>query len=231
MKCTQCSEANNGLCSLIAGRELEKPPGFVRFTAIQKKDRWSPETQKGGGILLVSQGVITISTVSGRGRANAISILQAGELTRIPRKSESFFITALQASTFCLIDDKIVVQALSTNPELACKLNNKYLGEMRRLRSRSCLLGIPSARERLAAFLIIHAGSSEPGSRLPGDLHMPFSRYDIADYLLLSAETVSRSFTELASDGMIETDTPRHIRMKPSHPGWTEVSREFLASI
>jgi len=58
-----------------------------------------------------------------------------------------------------------------------------------------------TAFERLAYFLIDLAWRTQ--SR--GQIELPMSRYDIADYLGLSSETVSRTFTALRTRGLIST--------------------------
>jgi CRP-like cAMP-binding protein len=48
-------------------------------------------------------------------------------------------------------------------------------------------------------------------------LVLPTSRYDIADYLTLSVETVSRSLTELEQRGLISLAGPRHVQIVDRH--------------
>jgi CRP/FNR family nitrogen fixation transcriptional regulator len=47
--------------------------------------------------------------------------------------------------------------------------------------------------------------------RLSEDFELPMSRRDIADYLGLTVETVSRTFTQLEQDRLIAMPTSRHI--------------------
>lgn len=68
-----------------------------------------------------------------------------------------------------------------------------------------------TAFERLAYFLIDLAWRTEASRRI----ELPMSRYDIADYLGLSSETVSRTFTVLRSRGLIAT-TGRQVRLLSS---------------
>ena len=58
-----------------------------------------------------------------------------------------------------------------------------------------------SAVEKLAYFLIDLAWRT----RSDGRIQLPMSRYDIADYLGLSSETVSRTFTAFRARGLIST--------------------------
>ena len=65
-----------------------------------------------------------------------------------------------------------------------------------------------TAFEKLAYFLIDLAWRTQSSRRI----ELPMSRYDIADYLGLSSETVSRTFTALRSRGLIST-TGRQVRL------------------
>ncbi|WP_281282956.1 helix-turn-helix domain-containing protein [Rubellimicrobium rubrum] len=66
------------------------------------------------------------------------------------------------------------------------------------------LLGCKTAIEKIAAFLLSLA------DRLKNTvLTRPMTRLDIADHLGLTIETVSRSFTHLEREGLIETGTGR----------------------
>ncbi len=79
-----------------------------------------------------------------------------------------------------------------------------------RARGHSLLLGRRSAVEKVAAFLIDWARQSSDG--LMATLAM--TRQDIADYLGLTIETVSRTLSQLERDGMIELPALRQIRLK-----------------
>jgi len=71
------------------------------------------------------------------------------------------------------------------------------------------ILGHTSAAEKLAAFLI---ECSERSLR-KDCIMLGMSRMDIADYLGLTEETVSRGLTQLRLDGCIELLSARHIRI------------------
>jgi len=81
--------------------------------------------------------------------------------------------------------------------------------ELRRMQDRILLL-IKSAQERVASFLL------EMAARLPAGnaIELPMSRQDIADYLGLTIETVSRTLTALESAAAIEVPTSRRIVLR-----------------
>jgi CRP-like cAMP-binding protein len=87
-------------------------------------------------------------------------------------------------------------------------LNRTMIG-LRQTQDHLLLLGRKNAIERLAAFLIEMACRSDSSDVL--DLAMP--RHDIADYLGLTLETVSRMFAELKEAGMIRLESARRVHL------------------
>ena len=82
-------------------------------------------------------------------------------------------------------------------------------GELRRAQERILLL-IKSAQERVASFLLEMAERAIPGNAID----LPMSRQDIADYLGLTIETVSRTLTSLESAATIEVPSSRRIVLR-----------------
>jgi CRP/FNR family transcriptional regulator, nitrogen fixation regulation protein len=79
--------------------------------------------------------------------------------------------------------------------------------DLDRSREHLLLLGRKSAGERVASFLL------EMAERAPADggAQLPMSRADMADYLGLTIETVSRTLTQLERDRAISLPTARRI--------------------
>ena len=81
--------------------------------------------------------------------------------------------------------------------------------ELRRVQDRILLL-IKSAQERVASFLLEMAERAPAGNAID----LPMSRQDIADYLGLTIETVSRTLTSLESCAAIEVPSSRRIVLR-----------------
>jgi CRP/FNR family nitrogen fixation transcriptional regulator len=81
---------------------------------------------------------------------------------------------------------------------------------LQRTQDHVVLLGRKSACERVASLLLDL--SDRAGS--PRILEVPMSRQDMADYLGLTIETVSRTLTQLQADGMIYIPTSRRIVLR-----------------
>jgi CRP/FNR family nitrogen fixation transcriptional regulator len=88
-----------------------------------------------------------------------------------------------------------------SDPILARELRQIALDGLSRLQEQLLILGRVTVPEKVGSFIIAVAHRLSPGR---GDrVILPISRYDIADYLAVSAETVSRSLSELQRRGMI----------------------------
>lgn len=81
---------------------------------------------------------------------------------------------------------------------------------IQRTQDHVVLLGRKSALEKVASFVLELAGP-RPGKR---PVALPMTRQDIADYLGLTLETVSRTFSQLERDGLIQLSGARQVILK-----------------
>ena len=95
------------------------------------------------------------------------------------------------------------------HPAIARELFALIGRELRRVQDRVLLL-VKSAQERVAGFLLEMAQRACAGNVV----ELPMSRQDIADYLGLTVETVSRTLTGLEGAAAIEVSTSRRIVLR-----------------
>jgi CRP/FNR family nitrogen fixation transcriptional regulator len=102
-----------------------------------------------------------------------------------------------------------VLKLAEQDRNIASRLLSLMVTELNRSRCHGLLL-VKRAQERLAAFLL------EMADRLAdnGAVELPMSRQDIADYLGLTIETVSRTLTQFAQSSMIEFVASRQIVLR-----------------
>jgi CRP-like cAMP-binding protein len=93
--------------------------------------------------------------------------------------------------------------------ELSRQLWTLTVRELQRAQQHSLVL-IKNAEERVAGFLLEMAGRSPSNAAI----ELPMSRQDIADYLGLTIETVSRTITQLVQSGTITLETSRRIAFR-----------------
>ena len=73
--------------------------------------------------------------------------------------------------------------------------------------------GQRAPEERLAAFLVAMSRRNVRHGSNPALIHLPMMRTDIADYLGLTSETISRTFTHFKTKRLIEIGSYRRIRL------------------
>jgi CRP/FNR family transcriptional regulator, nitrogen fixation regulation protein len=91
----------------------------------------------------------------------------------------------------------------------AQQLYSYAMQQLARAQAHAQLLGRYGAAQRLAGFLLeLSAGKNPP------IVELPMSRQDIADYLGLTIETVSRALAQLQKDGIIKLLAARRVEVK-----------------
>jgi CRP/FNR family nitrogen fixation transcriptional regulator len=121
----------------------------------------------------------------------------------------TFSAEAIVASKVLVIKRSILVTLAARDNEVARKLWTMTAEELQRVQAHILLL-IKTAQERVAGFLL------EMAARLPvsNEVDLPMSRQDIADYLGLTIETVSRTLTQLENTAAIAVPTSRRIVLR-----------------
>jgi CRP/FNR family nitrogen fixation transcriptional regulator len=100
--------------------------------------------------------------------------------------------------------------AASTDPELSRKIVGSMMRSLERAQDHMILLGRKSALEKIATFLLDMAARAARTDAFD----LPMQRNDIADYLGLTIETVSRSLTQLERNAVIALPSNRRVELR-----------------
>ena len=157
-------------------------------------------------IFRVISGAVRSCRLLSDGRRQIIDFFLPGDVFGVELGCEH------QAGADALTDAQVVIarrsSVIAAEPEQAARLWKHALGELRRSQNHVLTLGRRAACERVANFLV------DLADRLGGHdaFDLPMSRQDIADYLGLTIETVSRTLTQLQGERLIELKSCRRIR-------------------
>ncbi len=109
---------------------------------------------------------------------------------------------------------------IDSEPGMARRILQAVSNELRMAQDQMLLLGRKSAVEKVASFLLRLAETEADTETVDGDvadrIDLPMGRGDVADYLGLTVETVSRTFTKLRNDGLIALPTPSSVEILDS---------------
>ena len=101
--------------------------------------------------------------------------------------------------------------AMAADDGLRRRVLQALRDELAATRTQMMVLGRMSATEKIASFLLALAGTAcEPAACI----HLPMTREDIADYLGLTIETVSRKINELHTLGVIQLETANRVLIR-----------------
>ena len=115
---------------------------------------------------------------------------------------------AVAASEIVMVRRSAIDKAAGENPGAARSLLKLTAEQLASAREHALVLGRKGAGERVAAFLLHLA------NRFVAKRDLPMSRADIADYLGLTIETVSRAFSEFERNAAIALPSSRHVVMR-----------------
>ncbi len=117
---------------------------------------------------------------------------------------------AVASSKLVMVRRSVLGKAAAESTTIAGALLTLTAKTLDQAREHAMVLGRKGASERVAAFLL------ELADRMPSnpDVDLPMSRADIGDYLGLTIETVSRSFSEMERQRAIALPSSRHVVMR-----------------
>ena len=121
----------------------------------------------------------------------------------------TFSAEAITDCKILVIKRSAVIALAARDNDVAQQMWALTARELQRVQDHIMVL-IKSAQERVASFLLEMSGRAAGG----GAVELPMSRQDIADYLGLTIETVSRTLTQLEKTAAIELPTSRRIVLR-----------------
>ena len=121
----------------------------------------------------------------------------------------TFSAEAVMDCKVLVIKRSALVALAGRNNDVARQLWTMTAGELQRAQDHIMLL-IKTAQERVAGFLLEMSARAPAGN----EIDLPMSRQDIADYLGLTIETVSRTLTQLENSATIAVPTSRRIVLR-----------------
>ncbi len=161
----------------------------------------------------VVSGLARISAVTAHGRRRIIDFLLPGDffgMTAQDRHAMAVDVV-IDGTRIARLPRRGVEMIANADPEVGRMLREMAFKAVSRLQARILILGRTTAIEKVGAFLV------EMSERLPDRsaevIALPMTRYDIADYLAISVETVSRALTDLKHSGTIRLSGTRQVRI------------------
>ncbi|MFZ0098017.1 MAG: helix-turn-helix domain-containing protein [Gemmobacter sp.] len=215
-ECVECPIRHRAVCSRCDAAELLKLEQIKYYRSYQAGQTviWSGDRMD--FVASVVSGIATLTQTLEDGRRQMVGLLLPSDFVGRPgRATAAYDVTATTDLVMCCFRKRPFEELMLNTPHVAQRLLEMTLDELDAAREWMLLLGRKTAREKIASLLAIIARRDAtlrlraPKGPLVFDL--PLTREEMADYLGLTLETVSRQVSALKRDGIIILDGKRHV--------------------
>jgi len=191
---------------------LKLEPGEVLVYAGARADR----------VFNILNGMVMVSRTGGDGRRQILSFLVRDNFVGLTSTDDYFFTAeAVMPTEVAVCPRTALTERLANDPEAERTFMNMLHRVLEDAYDLVYSLGQRTAVERLAVFLLYLRHWHRVSESIPDDLDrslnqiaLPMSREDIADFLGLKKETVSRSFRQLEERELILRDERSRVSIR-----------------
>lgn len=203
--CASCGARPLGVCADLKGNELQSMACASETVSAQPGQALFHEGDPNPYVFNVVDGAVKLYRLLPDGRRQITGFLFQGDFLGLGgRGASSFTAEAMTPLNACRFRRGDFDQLLNALPALEHRLVALAGDELMAAQEQIVLLGRKTARERLASFLTRLSERQVQLGGAVGHVHLPMTRLDIADYLGLTIETVSRVFTQFKTSGLIQ---------------------------
>lgn len=195
-------------CETCPKNDAQNLPCFS--ASYQKRQEVFGENEPATHLYAVTRGMVHATRFLADGRRQIVDFYRAGDVFGLePAPRHHFTAEAAIGSEVVKVPRAFVETAGANSAVVAGQLWRLTAQRLERVEDHAVLLGQSTAIERVAAFLLMMPVRSGSAAEQVIDLCM--SRTDMADYLGLTIETVSRALTQLEQDELIARGDKRGI--------------------
>ncbi|MBA3908435.1 MAG: transcriptional regulator [Rhodobacter sp.] len=216
VQCSECPIRHRAVCARCETDELSRLEQIKYYRSFQAGQTvvWSGDRMEFVGSVVT--GIAALTQTMEDGRRQMVGLLLPSDFVGRPgRATAAFDVTATTDLVMCCFRKKPFEDLMTTTPNIAQRLLEMTLDELDAAREWMLLLGRKTAREKIASLISIIARreASQHLRRVTGMLSvdLPLTREEMADYLGLTLETVSRQISALKKDGVISLEGNRRV--------------------
>jgi CRP/FNR family transcriptional regulator len=213
--CAHCDARSHSVCNAVPDADIARLAAIATVTHADPGTTFIQEGDPATHFFNISAGTVRMYKLLPDGRRQITGFAGVGHFLGLAvSNTYAFSAEAIGDVRFCKFSRARMRMLLDDFPAMEKRLLEIASTELVAAQDQMLLLGRKTARERLASFLMLQSrqGTMCMGSR--SRFALPMSRGDIADYLGLTIETVSRTLTKLRSDGFIEIPSTTEIAIR-----------------
>ena len=203
--CRVCNARSVSVCNAIPQADLALLSAIAVVTDVSAGQCFIEEGEPAGFFFNLTLGTAKLFKLLPDGRRQITGFVGPGHFLGLAVSATyAFGAEAIENVRLCRFPRGKLRALLDDFPLMEKRLLEVASHELVAAQEQMLLLGRKTARERLASFLLMQSRQGMPCGHARYRFRLPMTRSDIADYLGLTIETVSRTLTRLRTEGLIE---------------------------
>ena len=220
VKCSDCPIRHRAVCARCDDDELSVLEAMKSYRSYAPGQDIALRDDDLAFVGSVVKGVASLGKTLEDGRTQMVGLLLPSDFIGRPgRQKIDFDVVAVSEVVLCCFERKSFERMVVQTPHVAQRLMEIALDELDAAREWMLLLGRKTAREKIATFIqmLVRRQNLEGAAPDTAELVLPLTREEIANYLGLTLETVSRQLSALKHDGVLAFTDRKHFRVTDPH--------------
>lgn len=202
--CMSCNVREMSVCADLTPDELEHLATIVSDQKADTGHAIFSEGDDAGSLFNVTGGVVKLYKLLPDGRRQITGFLFPGDFLGLAVNDQyGYSAEAVEPVRLCRFPRQPLERIMERYPHMKARLFTMASNELAAAQDQMLLLGRKTARERIASFLLQLQGSAKRRGQPANPIRLPMNRGDIADFLGLTTETVSRTISAMKRSGVI----------------------------
>lgn len=210
--CEACTVKGVAVCGALTPKELDRFGADMSDVQIASGGTLICEGDPERHVFSVLSGCLKCYKLMPDGRRQITGFLFPGDFLGLGKSDAyAFSVEAVGNVNLCRMERTRLTALASEIPNLEHRLHDMAAEALTEIQEQLLLLGRKTAQERVATFLLSLSRRAEQRGAPANPVEIPMGRDDIGDYLGLTTETVSRTFSRLRKAGLIGSDRDKRV--------------------
>jgi CRP/FNR family transcriptional regulator len=216
--CARCDARSQSVCDAIPDGELQRLSEASTTHTAAPGASFITEGQPASAFFNLTGGAAKLYKLLPDGRRQITGFVGFGHFLGLAvSDTYAFSAEAIDTVRYCRFSRPRLRALLDDFPAMEKRLLQLASNELVAAQEQMLLLGRKTARERIASFLLTQSRMGVVCQMPRARFALPMTRGDIADYVGLTIETVSRTLTKMRSDGLVEIPNQTEIVIRDRH--------------
>jgi CRP/FNR family transcriptional regulator len=212
--CFGCAVRQISLCGVLESEALRAYKQTGTTLKVEAGAAIFFEGDPAANVYTLISGTLRLSKLLSDGRRQIAGFLFAGDFLGLTVAEEhAFTAEAITPAVLCRFPRPRFERFLDDHPEMERRLYAIAAHELSAARHQLVLLGRKTATERVVSFLLMLADRCRRQGGFADEIELPMTRTDIADYLGLRIETVSRELSALKAQRLVQFGGTHSVRL------------------